>query len=133
MAGSQEPGASSYASAIEWRRQFRDDAVLKFTDKLERSHARLLQLPETIADVGATVALKFHLDWIARTNLLERYQAHAEGVRGGFLMPDEARALEDRAPVPGGDQLYMQSQMVPITMLGQTPAVPAAPANGGPR
>ena len=27
MAGSQEPGASSYASASEWRKQFRDDGV----------------------------------------------------------------------------------------------------------
>jgi HK97 family phage portal protein len=131
MAGSQEPGASSYASALVWREQFRDDAVLKFTRKIERQHDRLLALPERLAGApGASVQFKFNLDGVARTDLLARYQAHSEGVRGGFLKPNEARALEDKAPVDGGDQLYMQSQMVPITQLGQSPAASAAPAGG---
>lgn len=126
MVGSQLPGASSYASAVEWRKQFRDDAVLKFTSKIERQHNRLLQLPPGLSE-PASVSLHFNLDWVARTDLLARYQAHSEGVLGGFLTPNEARALEDKAPKPGGDDLYMQSQMVPIGMLGQ----PVAPAKGG--
>lgn len=127
MAGSQEPGASSYASALVYREQFRDDAVLKFTTKIERGHARLLSVPDRLAGTGATVQMRFNLDWIARTNLLERYQAHSEGVRGGFITPNEARAKEDKPGIgPAGDRLYMQSQMVPIDMLGQEPA--AAPA-----
>lgn len=136
MAGSQEPGASSYASSITWREAFRDDAVLKFTRKIERQHNRMLEgaLPESLKGVpGASMQFKFNLDGIARTDLLARYQAHAAGVQGGFLKPNEARALEDKPPVDGGDQLFMQSQMVPITQLGATPAVPAAPANGGPK
>jgi HK97 family phage portal protein len=114
MAGSQQPGASSYASRYVDRAMFRDDAVLKFSSKLERQHARLLQVPENIKEPGATVSMRFNLDWIARTDLLERYQAHKEGVTGGFITPNEARALEDLPPATGGDQLYMQQQMVPI-------------------
>lgn len=128
MAGSQQPGASSYASAIEWRKQFRDDAVLKFTDKLERSHARLLFLPTRLLATSAEIELKFNLDWIARTDLLARYQAHAEGVRGGFLTPNEARGYEDKARVEGGDRLYMQSQMVPLDSIATAPAVPSQEA-----
>jgi HK97 family phage portal protein len=113
MVGSQEPGASSYASAIEWRKMFRDDALLKFTANLERMHERLLHPPDALPD--AAVQLRFNLDWVARADLLQRYQAHEAGVRGGFLTPNEARKLEDLPPHKGGgDQLYMQQQMVPI-------------------
>src|SRR5205823_8913628 len=53
---------------------------------------------------------------------ISRYQAHSEGVRGGFLTPNEARGLEDFQPMPGGDLLYMQQQMVPLSDLGKTKA-----------
>ena len=126
MAGSQEPGASSYASAYVWREQFRDDSVLKFTKKIERPHERLLSVPPSVTDPRAEVQLRFNLDWVARTDLLARYQAHSEGVRGGFITPNEARAKEDRPPLPGGDQLYMQQQMVPIGSLGTPSSTEAA-------
>lgn len=122
MAGSQEPGASSYASALVWREQFRDDAVLKFTQKIERTHTRLLTVPDSIHDPNATAHMRLNLDWIARTDLLARYQAHGEGVRGGFITPNEARAYEDKAPLEGGDTLYMLQQMVPLADLGKTKA-----------
>lgn len=127
MVGSQEPGASSYASAYVWREQFRDDAVLKFTAKIERQHDRLLTLPDRLATTpGASTHLRFNLDWVARTDLLARYQAHSEGVRGGFLTPNEARAYEDKPPVSGGDRLFMQAQMVPLDKLDeQTPPDPS--------
>lgn len=128
MAGSQEPGASSYASRYVDRAQFRDDSVLKFTSKLERQHSRLLAVPATIDDPRATVSMRFNLDWIARTDLLTRYQAHSEGVRGGFLTPNEARAYEDKAPVEGGDRIYMQQQMVPVDQLGSAGVPPAQEA-----
>jgi HK97 family phage portal protein/HK97 family phage prohead protease len=121
MAGSQEPGASSYASDVSHRKNFRDDAVLKFTTKLERLHGRLLNPPTGNPNVG-TFQLKFNLDWIARTDLLARYQAHSEGVRGGFLTPNEVRAIEDLPPMPLGELLYMQQQMVPLADLGKTKA-----------
>lgn len=122
MAGSQEPGASSYASADIWREEFRDYAALPLATRIEAHHNRLVQVPEGIADPNATAQFKFNLDHVARTNILTRYQAYGEGVRGGFLKPDEARALEDRPPVPGGDQLYMQSQMIPISTPAALPA-----------
>jgi len=126
MAGSQEPGASSYASRYVDRAQFRDDAVLKFTSKLERQHSRLLQMPASITDQRATISMRFNLDWIARTDLLARYQAHSEGVRGGFITPNEARAYEDKPPIEGGDHLYMQQQMVPVEQLGSGAAAQEA-------
>lgn len=121
MAGSQEPGASSYASAYVWRQSFRDDAVLKFASKIERPHSRLLEVPPTVTDPRAKVGMRFNLDWIARVDLLARYQAHKEAVGGPWMTPDEARAIEDMGPIEGGDQLYMQQG-------GTPPPAPAQPA-----
>lgn len=124
MVGSQEPGASSYASSEVYNRQFAERAVLPLARRIEAQYDRLLQLPPGLNDPSATIQFRFNLDWIARADLLARYQAHAEGVTKGFLRPNEARALEDLAPVPGGDRLYMQAQMVPIDQLAT--AAPAA-------
>jgi HK97 family phage portal protein len=121
MAGSQEPGASSYASAEVYHDEFRAYGVQPLAVRIEQQHSRLLDLPLGVLP-PATVQFRFNLDSIARTNLLNRYQAHAEGVKGGFLKPNEARAYEDLQPAAGGDDLYMLQQMVPIGTLGQTKA-----------
>lgn len=44
--------------------------------------------------------VKANLDAILRADTLTRYQAHAAGITSGFLTVDEARELEDRAPLP---------------------------------
>lgn len=127
MVGSQEPGASSYASAQEWRKMFRDDRLLTFTKNMETAHERLLQLPLALEGTGASMQLRFNLDWVARADLKERTEANEIAIRSGQMTPDEARALEDRQPQPGGDRLYMQAQMTPIDQLGAQPVTRAEP------
>ena len=127
MAGSQEPGAASYASAAVWDMQFKQRAVQPLATRIERRHDRLLMVPVAINDPNASVQGKFNLDAIARADLLTRYQAHEIAIRSGFSTPDEERALEDKAPMSGGDRLYMQSQMMPVEMLGHAPD-PSLPA-----
>ncbi|MFZ9979560.1 MAG: phage portal protein [Opitutales bacterium] len=118
MVGSQEAGASSYASAEAYADAFRKYAVLPLARRIEAQHDRLLELPAGITDPSASMQFRFNLDWIVRADILQRYQAHAAGVTGGFLTPNEPRAMEDLPPLPGGDRLYMQQQMVPIAQLG---------------
>lgn len=113
MVGSQEPGASSYASAHVNAETFRDRAVLPLATRIEAQYKRLLTLPAGLEQ--GSIQFKFNLDGIARMDLLSRYQAYEVGVRGGIDTPNEARALEDKSPLPGGDVLYMQQQMAPIT------------------
>ncbi len=127
MAGSTDPGATSYASSeMLIKTMYQQNAVQPLAARIEPHYERLLSVPDTVTDPTASAAFRFNLDWIVRANLLERYQAHSEGVRGGFLAPNEARKFEDRPPIKGGDQLFMQQQMVPIDQLGL--ALPAAPA-----
>lgn len=128
LAGVNDPGSTSYASAdLLVNTMYQRNAVAPLVSRLEGQHNRLLEdaVPARITDPSARMQFRLNLDWIVRTDLLARMQAHGEGVTKGVLTPNEARAKEDLAPLQGGDHLYMQQQMVPITSLG-TPS-----GNGG--
>lgn len=117
MVGSQQPGAVSYASVNGTLLEFKQYAVLPLAQRIEAQHNRLVTVPEHLQATKATAQFKINLDGIARADTLTRYQAHSQGIQGGFITPNEARADEDAAPMDGGDQLYMQAQMTPITSL----------------
>jgi hypothetical protein len=46
---------------------------------------------------------KIALDALLRGDMLSRYQAHNIAIQGGWELVNEARALEDRNPIAGGD------------------------------
>ena len=50
-----------------------------------------------------TYYTKIVMDALLRGDLLSRYQAHNIGIQGGQLLVNEARELEDRNPIEGGD------------------------------
>jgi len=125
MVGSQEPGASSFASAETYHQEFRDYAVLPLAVRIEAQHNRLLSVPASVNDPFASVQFKFNLDHVARTNLKDRYDAYSKGILGGFLKPRDVRNREDLQPLSDGsdDTLFMQQQMIPINspLRGGTP------------
>lgn len=45
---------------------------------------------------------KFNVDGLLRGDIKSRYEAYRVAVEGGWMNPDEVRALEDRPPIPGG-------------------------------
>jgi HK97 family phage portal protein len=53
----------------------------------------------SLAFPRGTVA-RANMDAVLRADTLTRYQAHEIGIRSGFLLVDEARDLEHRAPLP---------------------------------
>lgn len=68
------------------------------------------------------IYVKVNLDGILRGDFKTRMEGFATGIQNGVLMPDEARALDNRRPVPGGNQIYMQGAMMPALALGQDDA-----------
>lgn len=74
--------------------------------------------------------VRHNLDGLQRGAFKDRSEALARAIQTGQLTPNEARALEQRAPMDGGDRLYVQQATVPLTQAG----VVAAPIghNGGP-
>ncbi|WP_438445898.1 phage portal protein [Gorillibacterium sp. sgz5001074] len=63
--------------------------------------------------------VKFNVDSILRADLKTRYEAYGKGVEKGFITPNEVRALEDKPPMPGGDQLVFNGNVIPLTMAGK--------------
>lgn len=55
--------------------------------------------------VPAVDRVKFNVDGVLRSDLATRYNAHASAIRAGWLSVNEVRQIEDRAPVPNGDDL----------------------------
>jgi HK97 family phage portal protein len=58
-----------------------------------------------------------NLDALLRGDLKSRMEALAQGINTGQLTPNEGRALNNRENKPGGDELFMQGAMAPVTQL----------------
>jgi len=58
--------------------------------------------------------VKFNVDGLLRGDFKTRMEGLARAVQNAILKPNEARALEHRAPAEGGDQLMIQGATVPI-------------------
>lgn len=70
--------------------------------------------------------VEHNLDGLMRGDFKSRIEGLARGVQSAILTPDEARALENRAPMPEGDRLYIQGATVP---LGSQPVTNNGGAN----
>jgi HK97 family phage portal protein len=68
---------------------------------------------------------------LLRSAFKDRIEGLARAVQGGILAPDEARALEGYAKVPGGygKEPRVQQQVVPLSAAEK---IPAAPGPGAP-
>jgi HK97 family phage portal protein len=72
--------------------------------------------------------VEFNVDALVRGDLKSRMEALARSVNAALLTPDEARALDNRPAMPGGDRLYIQGATVPLEDAGKTvPATNPAP------
>jgi HK97 family phage portal protein len=75
----------------------------------------------------AGMVAEFNLDALLRGNIKDRYEVYAKAVQNGLKSRNETRQLENDPPVPGGDVLTVQSNLLPIDMLGKV----TPPASGG--
>jgi hypothetical protein len=81
---------------------------------------------------GRTEWLEFDTDYLFRTEMQARVEALARSVQGGLRTPNEARAVEGLNPVTGGDQIFMQQQMVPVEVLATRTDLTSKPPTSGP-
>jgi HK97 family phage portal protein len=62
---------------------------------------------------------EFNLESLLRADSAGRASYYREMITTGVYTPNFCRSLENLEPLEGGDQLFMQGAMVPITKLGQ--------------
>jgi HK97 family phage portal protein len=100
----------------EQQRQFYVDTLLPILTMYEQEMTYKLFLD---SELEAGYYVKFNVDSILRADIKTRYEAYGIGVEKGFITPNEARALEEKPPLPGGDQLLFNGNVIPLTMAGQ--------------
>lgn len=57
---------------------------------------------------------------LVKTDILTRYKAHQLAILTGFETPNEARIVENRNPLPGGDKLLQSLNMVAMGGEGKS-------------
>lgn len=82
---------------------------------------------------GNAYGTEFDLDGLLRMDTSTKVKAAAEGVKAGFLAPNEARWKFDLSPVEGGDSPYLQVQNYSLAALDrrdskENPVTPGVPA-----
>ena len=95
--------------------------VFKIRPLLERIEASISRWLIPVADRG-NIIVEFDFGAFLRGDDAARVTTQAAAVAGNLLTINEARAIEGRPPVPGGDEMLAQSQMVPITMRTEEPS-----------
>jgi HK97 family phage portal protein len=62
--------------------------------------------------------IEFSPDALLRMNAKDRAELHAKNVQNGLKTRNEVRQLENDPPIDGGDELTVQSNLLPINKLG---------------
>lgn len=71
--------------------------------------------------------VKHNLDGLQRGDFKSRIEGLARAIQTAQMTPDEARALEERPAMAGGDQLYIQGATVPLQSAGAALGQQAGP------
>jgi len=79
-------------------------------ERLERELDRLFRMD------GRSNLVEMSTEALLRSDLAAQAEALSKLVQGGVYMPDEARATLGKGPAEGGGVLFVQRQMVPVTL-----------------
>lgn len=63
---------------------------------------------------------EFSLEGLLRGDFKTRMEGHAQAIQHGVSTPNEARRIENREPLEGGDELFIQGATVPLNSQGQS-------------
>jgi len=67
----------------------------------------------------ARYTVEFSFDGLLRASLKDRMEIYSKAVQNGIKTRNECRQLENDPPLPGGDALTAQVNLVPVDMLGK--------------
>jgi HK97 family phage portal protein len=67
----------------------------------------------------ARYTIEYNMDALLRVNLKDRMAVYAQAVQNGIYTRNFCRQLENESPIAGGDGLTVQSNLLPIELLGK--------------
>lgn len=99
-----------------------------YLTRIEQAVRKQLVAPADRARLFA----EFNLEGLLRADSQGRAALYSTFAQNGIATRNEIRARENQPPMPGGDQLTVQSNLVPLDQLGKAPPRPVQPAPGEP-
>jgi HK97 family phage portal protein len=114
MVGLTEKSTSWGTGIAEQKQGFLDFTVSPMLTFFEKAYERCL-----LTDKEQGLYIKHNTKAFLRSDLKSRMEAYEIGIRSGMYSPNYCLALEDEDGYPGGDVHVMQSQMLPVEMLGK--------------
>lgn len=107
---------STHTNIQEQQRSFYVDTLQAVLEDMEQEmDYKLLSLGEL--DDGWY--FKFNVNSIVRSDIKTRYESYRIGVQGGFITPNEVRALEELQPMDNADVLLVNGSYTNIDNLGE--------------
>lgn len=97
---------------------FKQLVLDKYSTRIEQSIAKNLLTPAEQLKYYA----EYNFESLLRADSAGRASFYKSALNDGWMSVDEVRAKENLPPVPGGDIYRVQSNMVPLTMLGKITA-----------
>lgn len=94
-----------------------------YLTKIEQAVKKSLLTPEERANLYA----EFNLEGLLRADSAGRAALYATYAQNGVMTRDEMRERENLPPMPGGGVLTVQSNLLPLGMLGQNLAPQTTP------
>lgn len=89
--------------------------VVPILVSIEQAVRKRVMTPQQRARLSA----EFNYDALLRSSLATRAEIYAKQVQNGLKTRNECRQLENDPPLAGGDELTVQSNLLPIGMLGK--------------
>jgi HK97 family phage portal protein len=108
---------STFSNNEQQGRHFATHCIAPWARKIEAQlEAKLF------GEAEPTLRVAFNLDPLRIGDFKDRQEGLAQAILGGMMTPNEARALEGRPPLEGGDRL-----LFPLNMTDDPAALSAAP------
>ncbi len=121
-------GQTTWGSGIEQIVEgFHKFTIAPLCKQLEQALARRLI---DITEIDLTIEFKY--EGFLRSTPEKRADYYSKMVQNGGMTRNEIRRLENLPPVDGGDDLTVQSNLVPIDKLGEVKPTGATPDDGTP-
>lgn len=106
---------SSYASTSEANREFYMDTLMAILNMYEQELTYKLFLD---SEIMKGYYAKFKVDVILRADPKTRAEIRQIDIQSGHKTINETRAEEELPPLPGGDTLIVNGNMIPVEMAG---------------
>ena len=102
---------------------------LKLRPLLKRIEQAIYKRVLTSRQRAQGLVIEFNFDALLRVSLSDRMEIYSKATQNGIYSRNECRRKENMPPIPGGDELTAQSNLMPLDKLGQQTNSGSVPAD----